>query len=276
MAELAPNDPAGQPYQRTAIFMTDSVANSFLVGDGGWDYDEATDVCPNQPFPEDIASCHIGYIAGNPPVARPITAMGLQADLLKQLATVYVIALANVVETGLTNVASAPTAPFFASAPQAADLDGIIDAISNVVVGGECVPHGGAFWVNTIDPAHIPAAVPAFPALGTTVVGYIYVHDQHGNVLPGGRGTVPLMRNPQTGHLSYTVRLAPGTYQLKGFVAYTGDDNTMRMYSLLFDPTREISSDAKEIRVLPPARPGRAAPLEPLFLDLPGDVCATT
>ena len=55
--------------------------------------------------------------------------MMLQADLLKQGATVYVIALAGVDETGLTSVASAPNEPYFSSARRSEDLLAVIQAI---------------------------------------------------------------------------------------------------------------------------------------------------
>jgi hypothetical protein len=81
------------------------------------------------PFADDIAACQVGYTSSNPPLPKPITAMLLQADQLKQNATVYVIALAHVDETGLKSVASAPAYPFFSTVQRADQLAGVLDSI---------------------------------------------------------------------------------------------------------------------------------------------------
>jgi hypothetical protein len=132
MPRTAPNGlPYGQPL---VIFITDSVANRYLKANGGWE-NRPNDTCPNVPFADDIASCQVGYTSSIPPVPKPITAMILQADLLKQGATVYVIVLAGVDDTGLTNVASAPVYPYFARAVRSEDLMAIIQAIPIRIIG---------------------------------------------------------------------------------------------------------------------------------------------
>jgi hypothetical protein len=133
MPRTAPN---GLPYgQLVVIFITDSVANRFLKPNGGWEK-RPNDTCPNVPFADDIGSCQVGYTSTNPPLPKPITAMMLQADLLKQGATVYVIALAGVDETGLTSVASAPNYPYFSNASRSEDLLAAIQAIPvRIIVG---------------------------------------------------------------------------------------------------------------------------------------------
>jgi len=129
LAEMPRTAPNGVPYgQPIVIFITDSVANRFLKGNGGWE-NRPNDTCPNVPFADDIASCQIGYTSTNPPLPKPITAMLLQADQLKQSATVYVIALAGVDEAGLKEAASAPNYPFFSAIQRAEDLVAVIDSI---------------------------------------------------------------------------------------------------------------------------------------------------
>ena len=127
--ELIDQPANGLPYgQPLIIFITDSIANRFLKPNGGWE-NRPNDTCPGVPFADDIAICQIGFTSTNPPLPKPITAMDLQADLLKQGATVYVIALANMDETGLKEVASAPNYPYFTNASRSEDLLATIQAI---------------------------------------------------------------------------------------------------------------------------------------------------
>ena len=131
--------PDGQTYKRVVIFLTDGVANVLKDGKAP----TYTGSCGSE-----IATCNTGTVNGVP---MPITAMGLAADSLKQLATIYVIALAGVDETGLTNVASAPSYPFFSSSENGNDLAGIFANIATNVKYGDCVPAGGNTWATTID-----------------------------------------------------------------------------------------------------------------------------
>jgi hypothetical protein len=129
VAQLPQTAPNGLPYsQPSVIFITESIANRFLKPNGGWE-NRPNDTCPGVPFADDIAICQIGFTSTTPPLPKPITAMVLQADLLKQGATVYVIALASVDETGLKVVASAPNYPYFSNANRAEELLAIIQAI---------------------------------------------------------------------------------------------------------------------------------------------------
>jgi len=130
----------GTPYGApVVILLTDSVANNFLLSDGGW---RANDACSSFPFHEDIAACQVGYTNDNPPLARPITAMALQADQLKQRGTtIFVIGLAGVDETGLRDVASAPQYPFFAAAQTGAELRTILADIREQTTVGAYIPH---------------------------------------------------------------------------------------------------------------------------------------
>jgi hypothetical protein len=135
LAQMPQTAPNGLPYsQPKVIFITDSIANRFLKANGGW-VNRPNDTCPGVPNADEIASCHVGYTSSIPPIPKPITAMVLQADLLKQGATVYVIALASVDHIGLTLVASAPHYPYFAAAHGPEELLQIIAAIPTIVIG---------------------------------------------------------------------------------------------------------------------------------------------
>jgi hypothetical protein len=135
LAEMPQTAPNGVPYRApVVIFIADSVANRFLKGNGGWE-NRPDDTCPNVPFADDIAFCQTGYTNTTPPLPKPITAMVLQADQLKQsAAALYVIALAGVDETGLKEVASAPNFPYFSTAQRAEELTGILESILVTIV----------------------------------------------------------------------------------------------------------------------------------------------
>ncbi|HET9222632.1 MAG TPA: hypothetical protein VFO07_09020 [Roseiflexaceae bacterium] len=129
LAEMPQTAPNGVPYgSPVVIFITDSVANRFLKANGGWEH-RPDDTCPNVPFADEIATCQTGYTSSDPPLPKPITAMLLQADQLKPNATVYVIALAHVDETGLKSVASVPAYPYFSTVQSAGELAGVLDSI---------------------------------------------------------------------------------------------------------------------------------------------------
>jgi hypothetical protein len=126
MPQIAPNGlPYGPPL---VIFITDSVANRFLKSNGGWE-NRPNDTCPGVLFADDIATCQIGYTSGNPSLPKPITAMVLQADQLKQRATVYVIGLGDVDELGIRQVASAPNFPYVSTVRGAQELADMLDSI---------------------------------------------------------------------------------------------------------------------------------------------------
>jgi hypothetical protein len=198
--------------------------------------------------------------------------MILQSDLLKQLATVYVVALAGVDSTGLTAIASAPNYPFFAAALDPAVVPAILQEIvdSTVFQGGECVPAGGNVWVAAVDDAHLPDPI-AVPPINNQIIGYVYLYDQQGNALPNGQGQAPIMRDPQTGASAYTFpNLMPGTYVMRAFLAYKGDDQITRIYNKIFDPNTATLADSRTIVVAPN---GGVIVADNLFLDLGGSVC---
>lgn len=255
----------GQTYKRVVIFITDGVANVFR--DGTANPDSAN--CG-----ADVATCQVGYTTSSPPKPKPITAMGLEADSLKQLATIYVIALADVDETGLKNVASDPNYPFFSEAPTGAELSGIFDNIRTDAVSGPCVPLGGNIWMNTLAAEDAGTVAPPQGPLAYPTVGYVYLRDQAGNPLANGKGKAPVVVDPQTGRLSYHFNdLAPGTYQMEAFVAYKGEDDLTRIYKMIFDPKTQTADTTHTFQLGPSSSLGKVVPMDPLYLDLPGSVC---
>jgi hypothetical protein len=269
LAQVPPTAPNGQQYAPVAIFLTDSVANQLLTVDGGWQAYSGADICPNHPKAGEIATCMAGYLSDGTP--RPLTAMVLQGDLLKQLAMVYVVALGDLDETGLRLVSSAPNYPFFAAGVQAMDLDPILNGIVEDINLGDCIPRGGDTWSDTIDEGHIADGFPPFE-LSDTIVGFVYIYDQNGSPLPNGRGKAPIRRDPQTDKLSYhTADLVPGTYYLQAFVAYRGDDDISRIYKVLFDRNR-LSLDNMQTFTIPQP-PSNLTHPQDLYLEMQGSVC---
>lgn len=268
----APNGVAYGPP--VVILLTSSVANSFLLSDGGWRFNDRT--CLGVPFREDVATCQIGYTNDNPPIPLPITAMALEADRLKHLqpgAAIYVIGLAGVDETGLRDVASLPSYPFFSAARTGAELPGIMAEIQAQTAAGQCIPAGGAIWMNTMPPERVGAVPPPVGPLVYPTVGYIYLRDKNGNPLPNGPNRAPIVADAQTGRLMYRFNnLAPGTYLMMGFVAYKGDDGVSRIYTAIFDPNTQTLSHTSTFH-LPALPPGQSFALPNLYLDLDRPVC---
>jgi hypothetical protein len=270
LAQTPPTAP-GQAYDQVVIFLTDSVANQLLAADGSPQVYTGADICPNNTFATDTASCMAGYLDDGTP--RPITAMVLQGDLLKRLATVYVVGLAGVDSTGLELVASASNVPFFSMALQPSELIGILDTIHTNIRYGDCVPRGGDVWSDTIDAARIGEIPPPQGPLSDTVAGYLYLYDQDGDPLANGQYKVPISRDPQTGKLSYHVGdLAPGTYRIQAFVAYKGDDDVSRVYSQIFERDKQLLSPESSF-ILPVPPSGIPGPAD-LYLDMNGSVCS--
>lgn len=263
MASAPVTAPDGQNYKRVVIFVTDGVANVFRNGV----YNNGGSGCGSE-----MATCHVGYTTSNPPRAKPITAMGIEAANLKQLATIYVIALADVDETGLRNVASDGNYPFFSKAPTGSELAGILESIRTDVVSGPCVPTGGNSWYDTLAQDNL-GSNPADPVTYPTV-GYVYLRDQNGNPLPSGQGKAPITIDSQSGRLTYRFdNLTPGTYQMSGFVAYKGADNLSRIYSSIFDPNTNMNDNQRTFQLSPSSSLGRVVPQDPLYMDLSGVVC---
>lgn len=252
--------PDGQTYKRVVIFITDGVANVFRDGSM-----QAYD----KPCGSEIATCNVGYTTNGVP--KPITAMALEAESIRQLATVYVIALAGVDETGLKDVASAPNYPFFSSARNGTDLQGIFDSIKTNVTEGDCVPLVGSFQ-NTVPQENAATIPPPYGPLAYPTVGYAYLYDQNGNTLPNTKA--PITVDAASGRLSYHYdNLAPGTYQMRAFVGYKGDDGASRSYSQIYDWNTNTADDVISFKLDPSSGLGTVIARPPLYLDLAGTVC---
>ena len=261
-----PTSPAtGEAYRKVVIFMTDGVANVFRDGT----YNNGGKNCGSE-----VASCHVGYTNSNPPVPKPITAMALEATSLKQKATIYTIALADVDQTGLPDTASAPNFPFFSHARVGSDLSGIFASISTDVKSGPCQPAKvvGDGWQYTI--AQENAA--ELSGLTYPIVGYVFLYDQSGNPLPNGKNKAPIQVDAQSGNLIYQFSdLAPGTYQMEAYVGYKGADGISRVYQLIFNPNTQTSDTRITFNIDPSETLGRVVAMPLLQLDMSGSVCPT-
>jgi hypothetical protein len=256
----------GQTYKRVVIFLTDGVAN--INRDGG-----APSYSGSCSGATEVASCNVGYNNGK---AMPITAMGLEADSLKQLGQIYVIALAGVDETGLKDVASAPNPPFFNSAKNGADLNGIFGSIATNIRYGTCVPAGGNSWLSTIDDSEVGDVGSPWGPLTFPTVGTAYLYDQNSNVLPGGKGQAPIQVDSQSGRLIYRFNdLTPGTYKIRAFVAYKGKDGESRIYDQLYNPNTATTDTALTFQLAPSNALGTVVAMSQVYLDMSGSVCPT-
>jgi hypothetical protein len=256
---------SGQEYKRVAIFITDGVANVFR--DGTVDDNKAAG-CGTE-----VASCHVGYVEGtNPPKPRAITAMIIESDNLKDLSTVYVIALSELDETGLKNVASAANFPYFSTSKNGTDLQGIFQSIATNVKYGDCVPVVKP-WENEIKEEQVGDVAPRDGGpLTYPTVGKAYLYDQNGNVLPGGKGVANITANGES--LSFLFNdLTPGTYQLRAFVAYRGEDDISRIYKQIYNPNTSSIDNTITVNVDPTNALGTVVAAPPMYLDMDGSVC---
>ena len=252
--------PDGQTYKRVVIFITDGVANVYRDGT----QDNGDGSCGSE-----VASCHVGYINGKP---KAITAMGLEADSLKQLAPIYVIALANVDETGLKDVASAPNPPFFNSAKNGADLTGIFASIASNIKYGSCVPAGGNSWISTMDDSEVGDVAPPQGPLTFPTVGTAYLYDKDSNF----KGQAPIQVDSQSGKLIYRFSdMVAGTYQIRAFVGYKGKDGESRIYDQVYNPNTSTTDTSLTFQLAPNSALGTVVAMSPLYLDMAGSVCPT-
>jgi plastocyanin len=270
LATAPTSTPNGLAYQRKVILLTDSVANVFLNGKANF----ARDICSQYTgfAATDIAFCQVGYTADSQ--ARPITAMVEQADVLRDLADIYVVALAGVDTTGLSNVASAPNYPFFSTAQSSGELTA---ALADIAVDGStiiCEPAGGDQWVSQIDAEHTGTFHPPPP---NGVHGYVYLYDENGVALPAGQNKLPIVHDPASGLLTFQLSasqgLAPGTYQLHAFTSYKGDDGVSRIYNGIFNPETETIDTGQSFTVDSSGAIGSVLVIDSLHLDLIGEVC---
>jgi hypothetical protein len=243
------------------IFITDGVANVFL--DGVFNRAEGCGA--------DVPECQVGYVPNtNPRKPRPITEMGIEAASLRNRATIYVIALADVPETGLRNVASDTEYPYYQEAPTGAELGGIFDSIRTDATEGPCVPHVGD-WLDTMAPENV-GTVPGSP-LPYPRVGYVTLRYGNGNSVPNGNGTRPI--EVVNGHLWVRFNnLTAGTYQMTGWVAYRGSDDRTGIYSRIWNVDTQETDSTYTFELEQPRALGTVVQKPRLHLDLNGAVCA--
>jgi hypothetical protein len=251
-----------ETYKRVVIFLTDGVANVRLDGSAP-NYD--TSVGCNS----EVASCNVGY---DNSVARPITAAGNESAKLKQYAQIYVIAMAGVPDTGLKNIASQSSAPFYSTSQNGGDLKSIFEDIGEDVREGDCVPMGGVAFEQTMKESQVGTSSKG--TLSFPTVGYVTLKDENGGVLPNGKGTAPIRVDPETGKLVYRFdSLTPGVYQMSAWVAYKGEDKVSHDYDQIFDRQTELASTTQPLIIDESEALGSVVPIDPVHLDMRGTVC---
>lgn len=270
--------PNGLEYKKVVIFLTDGVANHFVEkvnvpwGKNQW-YNSAKDdaKCANDNNVGENVSCQRGYVAGGD-IPRPLTAMAREGQQLQSTATVYVMMMGGADQTGLSEVASQASFPWYTTALNGTQVKDILMAIQGNAEAGDCQPVKGEF-LDAIESGNTPEHA----ELGGEIVGYVLLYDKDGNPLPSGQHQVPITHDPVTGKLTYAVTgLVPGTYQFEAWVGYKGEDGVTRVYSRIFDPaTLEYVS-----RVTWPVQPSNTlndtVPGPRFHLDLNGLVCPVT
>ena len=274
----------GREFRPVMLFETDGVANYFVKngnnGSGMTWYNSAKDnpSCENKPGLSEAVECHVGYTNATNPVARPVTAMALEALEIRKTHTIYVIALGGVPATGLsTEVASQSTFPYYSEATDASQVPDIFAAINQSVEEGTCIPAGGTTWFGVIDAAHTVTNATdrskfSLPA-DTTVYGYVYLKDAYGQTV---KPATPIKHDPISGQLSFAIAdVTPGTYKIEAYVAYKGDDvptQIARKYSWILFPNLS-HDDSRTFNLSPSQTLNSAVALDPLYLDLNGNVC---
>jgi hypothetical protein len=262
--------PSGQPYEQAIIMLTDSVANVFLDGTTN----TARDICGNLAEQQALRTadpCQLG--ATKDGKLRPISAMIEVANSIKAEhpnIALYVVGLAHIDQTGLTQVASDPS--LFYAASQPAQLEAVLSDIQSQSSGAICVPAGGYAWVASIDAEHLPG----IPGLSDTVVGYTYIYPVN-SATP--LFTLPIRRDPTTDRISFRLPppdashpdagIAPGTYEITAYAGYKGNDQISRLYDWLIDPNMVTGASRRIFTITPSGLGGPTVALEPLYLDLP-------
>jgi hypothetical protein len=273
----------GRDFRPVLLFETDGVANFFVKKSNnsgmGWK-NEALDnpSCKDNPGLNEAVECQIGDTNSTNPVPRPIKAMALQAAEIRKTHTVYVVAMGGVPSTGLaTEVASQSTFPYYSEATDGSQMPSIFAAINKSTEEGTCIPAGGTSWYGKIDAAHsITNAADrskfSLPA-DTTVYGYVYLKDAYGTTV---KPATPIKHDPVSGQLSFSIPdVTPGTYKIEAYVAYKGDDvptQISRKYSWILFPNLS-HDDTRTFNVSPSQTLNNSVALEPLYLDMNGNVC---
>ena len=98
--------------------------------------------------------------------------------------------------------------------------------------------------------------------------------EYNGAALPAPKNVVPIQVDPTTNRLSFHVDdMTPGTYQMRAFVAYRGEDDESRIYSQIYNPNTAAIDNAVTFQVSPSSSLGTSIAVAPLYLDLSGSVC---
>ncbi|MBC8161125.1 MAG: hypothetical protein H7Z42_07885, partial [Roseiflexaceae bacterium] len=255
ISQTPATSPSGRKYRKVVIYITDGVANVFLNGTSN----QARDNCGDRSVTAALNSpdCQIGLTATNQ--MRPITAMIDQANKIKEAdkeVEIYVLAMAGVATDGLGWVASDQSMLYTADKP--GFVAAALNAIRSRVTKEDCVPRGGAKFIDRIMPANYPTGM----GLASDEFGKATIYNDTGTVTIG---VYPIKHGQPGGALEVDADLPPGNYQIELWVGYKGPDKpTMKNYvydSLSWEGVRyanrlsfSVGANASlnDTRVLPP------------------------
>jgi hypothetical protein len=276
--ETAPN---GDDYKRVVVFLTDGVANHFVEE---VDVYGESDVWKNEALDEDRCAdlgseaqedvgCQSGYVLTNPSVARPITAMTLEADELKTSAdaTLYAMMMGAAPTTGVEQVASSSQYPWYSVAEEGADVEEILLKINETSRQDVCIPAEGT-WMDVIDSANAPSPVDGHPYLGADTFGKAVLTDPvSGEELYEGY----IRHDEATGKLSYFIPgVEPGTYELRVWLGYEGEDGNTRIYRKFYDYRGDLSySSTLTVQVTQADALNDTVVAPEAYMELDGHVC---
>jgi hypothetical protein len=269
-------------YENDVIFVTDGVSNQFLdtsvANLSGGISSSATYpagsscrglgslVTENAPCQTtDIGGAYNGW-------DRPISQMSVvSANNLRNStvrASVFVIALSSIPNTGLMDGVASSSNSFFSAVSLmtypngTTNVDGIIDTINAKVTAGICVPGPNGASTDVILPDQFVNSV---PGLTYPTVGQVAIYNSTTQL------TAPIIAG-QGGTLSYAFADVPqGTYVLQAFLYYhhpLDQPAVMRQYSRIWYGEQALSTLTVDVG------PANQQLDQPLTLKLNGDVCA--
>ncbi|MEM8531767.1 MAG: vWA domain-containing protein, partial [Chloroflexota bacterium] len=270
LLEQAPDKaPDGREYRDVVIYLTDGVANVFMDGN----QNDARDICGhmpanqarNTPDPCQLDSTNGGEL-------RPITALIAEATNIRQNnpgMDLFVVAMAHFDSTGLNQVASSPETVYKAN--QAGVVDDIFRAINDQVEGGQCTAYDSD---PTSDIAgHEVGSLDGYP-VPQGGHGYVTIRDAAGDVLPNGKGRLPIVYDPATGGLVYSIPpedgITPGDYSISAYVNYRGPDGVARTYEWIVSATDPDGTRSQSFNI-PKENFSGSHQVDTLLLDLNPD-----
>ncbi len=278
---LSDNDkaPNGEEYKRVVVFLTDGVANHFVEevevpwrkGRTQWNND-AKDICKGDDNSAENVQCHLGFLDGTS-IARPITAMTLEAEELKTAAdaTVYAMMMGAAPTDGVEQVASSAQYPWYSVADTGAEVEDILLKINNNARKDICVPAEDT-WKDVIDSANAPSALPGYEYLGPDTFGLAVLTDPvSGEELYEGY----IRHDEATGKLSYFIPgVEPGTYDLRVWLGYEGDDGKTRIYKKFYDRNGDLGySSTLTVQVTQADALNDTIVADEAYMELDGYVC---